>query len=114
AGQHAAAVAARLGMSTVLVHPFAAVLSAWGQTLARPERTAVRAIWRQLDEVVDQLPAVAEALRAGLGNGEADASVELRPVGTEHPLAVPLAPTRDELVAAFVAAHRRAFGFDRE
>ena len=41
AGQHAARVAALLDIDTVLFHPCAAVLCAWGQALATDEAQAI-------------------------------------------------------------------------
>lgn len=41
AGQYAVGVAERLGIDTVLVHPAASVLSAWGQALATEQRTTI-------------------------------------------------------------------------
>src|SRR5690606_3455606 len=46
AGQHAAAVAERLGVDTVLVHPLAAVLCAWGQLAATRGDSRRAPIWR--------------------------------------------------------------------
>ncbi|HEV8320965.1 MAG TPA: hydantoinase B/oxoprolinase family protein [Myxococcota bacterium] len=89
AGQHAAAVAARLGIDTVLVHPCASVLCAWGQALARPEETAVRALWRPLLDAWPALVAHWRALEAALpALGEVERTVELRHAGTDHALEV--------------------------
>lgn len=115
AGQHAAGVARRLGIRTVLVHPCASVLSAWGQALAPRQETAVRAIWAPLDsawpDVLASLEALADALPA---LGQTLKSVELRHVGTDHAVELPvLSDALDELVSAFVAEHRRRYGFDR-
>jgi len=142
AGQHAAPVAERLGIRTVLVHPYAGVLSAVGQALARREESAVAPLWRPLDPTPGgdgeatwrALEEAWTALRARLpALGEALYSVELRYAGTDHALEVQLPPRRrdaspaDEeraaprldgaaraaLVQGFRAAHRARFGFDR-
>ena len=81
-GQHACQVADALGMTQVLIHPFAGVLSAYGMGLAEQTamRTAFAEAYRQrfsflMPEnplVVEQqrqraeLTALVEALRAGL------------------------------------------------
>ncbi|MEQ1502612.1 MAG: hydantoinase B/oxoprolinase family protein [Myxococcota bacterium] len=111
--QHAAAVAEELGIDLVLVHPAAAVMCAWGQALARRERHAVAAVWAPFPAGWDRAIAAIDALYAGLpAGGERRATVELRHVGTELPLEVPATdPAAAE--AAFVAAHRARFGFDR-
>jgi len=112
AGQHAAEVASKLGITTVLVHPCAAVLCAWGQALARREETAVRAIWAPLDTA---WPAVEAAWRelSVADLGETIFSVELRHAGTDHALEI-VASSQQEARAGFIAEHRRRYGFDRD
>ena len=55
-----------MGIATVLVHPWASVLSAWGQTLARREESAVRSLWLPLNNGWSSLEAAWEELEAGL------------------------------------------------
>jgi 5-oxoprolinase (ATP-hydrolysing) len=60
AGQHAASVAQKLGMRTVLIHPCASVLSAWGQSLARLEAVGTADLHVELgdsriDEAIQRL-----------------------------------------------------------
>ena len=117
-GQHACLVADQLGMSTVLVHPFAGVLSALGIGLA--DQTALRqqAIERALDEesivaargIADRLAAEATAAVAAGGEVQRRVTAGLRYSGTDSALEVPFG---DEATmrAAFDAAHRRRFGF---
>jgi len=113
AGQHAAPVADRLGIATVLVHPCAGVLSAWGQCLARREEAAVAALWRPLPEAWSQLVACWESLEAGLpALGERERTAELRHRGTDHALEVAGA-TLGELRSAFARAHLQRYGFGR-
>lgn len=117
-GQHAAEVARRLGIRTVLIHPAASVLCAFGQSLARREESAVRALWlpvpAQLAEALEALDVLASALPA---LGEERRTLELRYCGTDHSLeiAVPAAAPAPwaTLAVAFEAAHRERFGFDR-
>jgi 5-oxoprolinase (ATP-hydrolysing) len=123
AGQHACRVASAAGMRRVLVHPLASVLSAFGIGVA--DRLAVpRASLR--------LPLTDEALAAArgrLGELERSAREELAPFGgdaqaleaahllevragdSETSLSVPAGP-KDEVLAAFHAAHLRRFGFE--
>jgi 5-oxoprolinase (ATP-hydrolysing) len=117
AGQHAAEVAARVGIRTVLVHPCASVLSAFGQALARREESASRPIWAPFPDALPQAFAALDALEAELpALGEVERTLELRHRGTDHALAVTVAagvPPAQELLDAFRAEHRRRYGFDR-
>ena len=97
-GQHACAVAARLGIGRVLVSPFASVLSAYGIGLA--EQRSIRQI-----AVERQLPFPTEG---GAGAGEKRAL--LRYQGSDTALAVAL-DSPEAMAAAFHAAHRARFGF---
>ena len=82
-GQHACAVAALLGVRTVLVPPDAGLLSAAGLGTARIERFAQRQVLRPLDEVdkalADLLAELAsEAAGAVAAEGIAEEDVEVR------------------------------------
>jgi 5-oxoprolinase (ATP-hydrolysing) len=117
-GQHAAEVARRLGIRTVLIHPAASVLCAFGQSLARREESAVRALWLPLPARFPEALAVLDELAAALPPlGEEHRSLELRYRGTDHSLeiAVSAAATASwsAVEASFQAAHRKRFGFDR-
>ena len=73
AGQHACLVADELGMQTVMIHPYAGVLSAYGMGLA--EQTAMRhqAIERALsDAVLDGIRGCADELAAAAVHSLAD------------------------------------------
>ena len=121
-GQHACLVADALGMTTVLLHPFAGVLSAYGMGLAdvrairqetvgallSPERDA------ELAARVEALGVAAEAALAGQGSSgdvvSRLARAEVKYAGTDTPLTVPFGPAV-EMHAAFQDQHRRRFGF---
>ena len=63
--QHACQVADLLGMSQVMIHPFASVLSAYGMGLADIRVMRQSSIERTLDgEIEDELLRLAEELRA--------------------------------------------------
>ncbi|MGM0574222.1 MAG: hydantoinase B/oxoprolinase family protein [Myxococcota bacterium] len=118
AGQHAAQVARRLGIRTVLVHPAASVLCAWGQALAHREESSLRPIWRPLPDAWDETVAALDDLEAALpALGAVIRSVELRHRGTDHAIDVRLpedAPRDLEpVLEAFARVHRRRYGFDR-
>ena len=117
AGQHAADVAARLGISTVLIHPCASVLSAFGQSLARREERVSRAIWGRLPDAWGKCIDVFARLCEELPNlGFLSYSAELRYLGTEHAIELPADPSPEGLAAilrAFKEQHTQRYGFDR-
>jgi 5-oxoprolinase (ATP-hydrolysing) len=103
AGQHAAAVAERVGIDVVLVHPLAGVLCALGQTLARREEVAHDAVWQRLSDV--DLHARFAALRARLPAwDDVTFEADLRRTGTDD--VVPIVWTPDVDLATFVARFR--------
>ncbi len=128
-GQHACLVADSLGMSTILLHPFAGVLSAYGMGLADVRAIREKQINAPLDAAAPALlddafaPLGVEA-RAEVLDQEVPAErislvrkVHLRYAGTDNPLPVDPADTVAAMTAAFEAAHRQRFGFiapDRE
>jgi 5-oxoprolinase (ATP-hydrolysing) len=123
-GQHACAVAERLGVDTVVVPRDASVLSADGLLRAAVERIAARQVLRPLDVAADDLPARwreldAEAVAAVVAEGEPAESVavvrrlaELRYVGQDATLDVerPADPSAAALKDAFRARYAEVFG----
>ncbi len=121
-GQHACAVADALGMTSILIHPHAGVLSAYGMGLA--DVTAMReaamevplgdGLGPDLRAALDRLDAAARAELTGQGvPGErirAARRVHLRYDGTDTALVVP-AGTPEEMTRAFEASYRRRFSF---
>lgn len=121
-GQHACLVADALGMTQVLLHPFAGVLSAYGMGLA--EVRAIRQMTVALslapaeDTVLDERIAdLTEAARGDLAAQGFDADAisvvaraEIKFAGSDTPLTVPFGPAAD-MAAAFEETHRRRFGF---
>ena len=124
-GQHACLVADALGMSRVLVHPLAGVLSAYGMGLADQSVMREQAVelpltathWPHLDA---QLQALAEqarvALQSQVGALGAGAAIEViqrvhvRYEGSDTALIVPHGPL-PEIVQQFEAAYRQRFAF---
>ena len=121
-GQHACLIADVLGMNTVLVHPFAGVLSAYGMGLADVRALRERTIEAPLSDglvprlvaELDELAAVAEAEVEAQGIGddrmETRRYVHLRYDGSDTALEVPYGPV-DEMVEAYQSAYRSRFGF---
>ncbi len=121
-GQHACRVADALGMTRIVLHPLAGVLSALGMGLADISATGERAVEEELDEalaerlipLLDELEAEAlgEIGRQGVqpSRRSATRTAHIRYRGTDTTLPVVLGTAAD-MAAAFEAAHRRRFGF---
>jgi len=124
-GQHACAVAALLGIDTVLIPADAGLLSAAGLGAAVIERFAVRQLLRPLGEVAGEIPSLlaelggeaAEAVAAeGVSRGEIAVRrrlVHLRFTGQEASLSVDWEPGID-LAAAFDRAYEALYGYRPE
>jgi 5-oxoprolinase (ATP-hydrolysing) len=125
-GQHACALAERLGVAQVLLHPLAGVLSAYGIGLSRQEALRSRALQlpldaaampelaRQRQALLAEASAALEAAGDGPGDrGAARLSLDLRLADGERALEVPWSgsETVAELRAAFGRSHQRRFGF---
>ncbi|KAJ1724675.1 hypothetical protein LPJ53_001103 [Coemansia erecta] len=123
-GQHACAVAARLGISRVFVHRLASVLSAHGLALAdvahEEQAAAAGEPWTAaahrttLGPRLAALEAAARERLAAQGYGDARTAVQrflrMRYEGTDAALMV-REPGDGHYAAAFVAMHRHEFGF---
>ncbi len=121
-GQHACAVADALGITRVLIHPLAGVLSAYGMGLADVTAMRERAVEApltarllpELDQVAGRLEAgaLAELTRQGIGPGRARPvrRAHLRYDGTDTALPVPLGGVAG-MTAAFEQAYRQHFSF---
>ena len=128
AGQHACAVARRLGIRTILLHPLAGLLSAYGIGLAERSWDGQRDAGREpLDARSGAAPAAALALlasspRTGAARSRpraCDATairtqrfLDLRYAGAETALAV-AEPAGGDWARAFAEAHRARFGYAR-
>jgi 5-oxoprolinase (ATP-hydrolysing) len=134
-GQHACAVADALGMTTVLMHPFSSLLSAYGMGLADIRATRQQAIEAPLakaalDELADigrglATQASAEVCSQGVPAEAVAVHVRahIRYAGTDTALVVNAGTlpgtgeaaawlaTANELKQSFEAAHRARFGF---
>ena len=120
-GQHACAVAERLGITRIVVPPDAALLSAAGLGHARVERIAVRQVLEplaetgpRLAELVAELASEARRELARAGVAEADCTirrrlVQLRFVGQDATLEVEWEPGAS-LQDLFRERHRELFG----
>ena len=122
-GQHACAVADALGMSKVLIHPLAGVLSAYGIGLADIVAMRERAVEAPLDAaLIAALPRDPPAARArrprprceaeGVPESRISAAhrVHLRYEGTDTAVIVPVGSLA-EMTAAFETEYARRFSF---
>jgi 5-oxoprolinase (ATP-hydrolysing) len=112
--QHACAVARLLGVRTVLVHPLAGVLSAFGVGVADIRRFAERSIQATLpdpglDRVFEELERRPreEAAAEGAGRVRVRRLLDLRYVGQDHAISVEAGP---DARARFEETHRRLYG----
>ena len=122
AGQHACLVADELGMTSVFIHPFAGVLSAYGMGLADQTVMREQAVETHFSpHALHELTALADLLAteavgelreqgADLSRVSVFRRLHLRYAGTDSALPVDLAPV-ESATAAFTAAHRARFGF---
>ncbi len=127
-GQHACLVADALGMTTILVHPFSGLLSAYGMGLADIRATRQQAVEAAFDEAGraaigktgDNLGSDAAAEVAGQGVAaetiETFLRAHIRYAGTDTALEIEAGSpgriaTLDALRDAFQRAHRQRFGF---
>ena len=118
AGQHACAVAAALGLGTVLIHPQASVLSALGIGLA--DHRAVRLMHANVPLTHDALTSLRAASQPvadelietmdDVGRARVERRLALRLAGSDTTLDVADGPL-DEVVAEFQSRHSARFGF---
>ena len=121
-GQHACLVADALGMTRVLVHPLAGVLSAYGMGLAdqnvmREQAVEAKLAEAQLPAITATLKALAEAAQTELARQEvAQGAVQLHQrvhvkyEGTDTALIVPFGDILS-MAIAFESAYHQRFAF---
>jgi 5-oxoprolinase (ATP-hydrolysing) len=120
-GQHACLVAEALEMNTVIIHPMAGVLSAFGIGLARARITHIQTVECPLS--ADQWQTITAALETVRANAirelQANSSVQkaasrahlhVKAPGSDTALSIPIGPL-EQVLQAFTTAHRARFGF---
>ena len=121
-GQHACAVATRLGMKTIFLHPLAGVLSAYGMGLASQKTEQQKLIDRDLSTL--QRTDIDRAVQILVGENDShlnkqgipigdithDAKVHLRYQGTNTLIEVVVASI-EQMKTEFHEKHRQRFGF---
>jgi 5-oxoprolinase (ATP-hydrolysing) len=111
-GQHACLVADALGIGTVMIHPLAGVLSAYGMGLADRVELRQRSLaGGDLDAVLAELEteAVAALAAQGVEGPQVRHRAALRYDGSDSALEVMVS---DHMRADFEAAHKLRFGFE--
>ena len=122
-GQHACAIARALGMSTVIVHKYAGILSAFGMALAdvvheEQVPSAFTYSEQALSEMSNTLEELKEKCRVALkAQGFSQAQIGLEPFlhmryqGTDCALMVSAAEGDGDFLQAFLHRYRTEFGF---
>lgn len=112
---HACALAVQLGMRTVLVPPFAGVLSALGLAIAAEQHEGITSVMQQAGAMdAAAISALCDSLVARVGSGERRAWwVRARYAGQGHEIEVPMEPRDDGIRVGerFAASHQMRFGF---
>jgi N-methylhydantoinase A len=118
---HACALADHLGMRTVLVPPFAGVLSALGLAIAPERRDALASVLRRAHALsaADTRELGARLVSRAGGDGSVGSEqrwLRARYVGQGHELEIPFAPGEEgaQLVERFAAEHEKRMGFALE
>ncbi|WP_434050857.1 MAG: hydantoinase B/oxoprolinase family protein [Roseibium sp.] len=121
-GQTGCRVADSLGMTTVILHPFSGILSAYGMGLADIRADRQKAVVKTLtedllaelaalrNELASQTEAELERQAVPAAARRSTATAHLRYDGTDTPLPVLLDGVA-EMRAAFEDAHKKQFGF---
>jgi 5-oxoprolinase (ATP-hydrolysing) len=113
-GQHACAVADAVGVETILLHPLAGVLSAWGIGLADVRAVAEETVEEKLEDARSlNRRAQVLALRAAemlKGDVKTIITANLKYDGADSTLPIAFADIA-ALKPAFEAEHRKRFGF---
>ena len=123
-GQHACLVADALGMTTVMLHPLAGVLSAYGMGLADVRALGQETVAVPLEDapvaaLTDRIEALTHAALTNLsGQGPDDvvstvARAEIKYAGSDTALIVPFGPA-ETMRSDFQTLHRQRFGFVAE
>ncbi|HEY8793341.1 MAG TPA: hydantoinase/oxoprolinase family protein [Gemmatimonadaceae bacterium] len=120
---HACALADHLGIRTVLVPPFAGVLSALGLAIAPERRDALASVMRRAHALTAADTRELDALLAARAGGRSVAALgatqrwlRARYVGQGHELEIPFAPGEEgaSLIMRFAVEHEKRMGFTLE
>ena len=122
AAQHACAIARILGIETIIIHPLAGLLSAYGIAAADQLRYGVKSVVAPLNEKLyatlqTQFDTLSQPLLKELTEGdisedriEVNHYLDLRPLGTDSFLSIPLMPFA-RIADSFADVHEQHYGF---
>lgn len=122
-GQHATAIARDLGIKRVLIHRFSSILSAYGMALAdvvvelqEPESTVYNeSSAERIEKRASQLKqrAAQQLAKEGFGENsiEHEVFLNMRYKGSDTSLMISASDASGDFANAFVARHKREFGF---
>jgi N-methylhydantoinase A len=115
---HAAAIAAELGMETLLCPRAGGVLSALGLLSSERRRDTARTVMLHgpaltAERIAEEVEALRDAIGAGLAEARVEPVYEMRYRGQAFELPVPGGPRPDpaELAEAFAAEHERRYSY---
>ncbi|MBT4865927.1 MAG: hydantoinase, partial [Planctomycetaceae bacterium] len=124
--QHACAIAEAIGIKTVLVHPFAGILSAYGIGLADVRRFGQQSVLKpysaetlqEIEPLFEELEsnALAEVQAEGIADeniGQPLRSLDMRYQGVETTINVPYGDDADS-AAQYQQMHQRLYGYVHE
>jgi 5-oxoprolinase (ATP-hydrolysing) len=115
-GQHACAVADAVGVETILLHPLAGLLSAWGMGLADVRAVHETSVETPLDRAdlaalrEQMLQRIACSFDPGTGAVDVDFTANLKYDGADFALPIGYGPL-SQLKLSFEAEHKKRFGF---
>ena len=121
-GQHACLVADALGMTRIMIHPLAGVLSAYGMGLAETRMLKQTTVEAQLDDAsIGRLMSLASDLKRAAeaeieeqgvprARTRAEQRVHVKYLGSDSAIEVDIG-TLEEMSERFTAAYRRRFAF---
>ena len=118
---HAVAIARELGIPRVVIPPAPSTFSAWGMLATDLRHDLVRTVLEPLEHTdaawasgrFEELQREIESILPGTGVPVAHRAADLRYLGQEHAVTVPLADLASwtDLHKQFDAAHERAYGY---
>jgi len=119
-GQHACAIARILGIRTIVIHPLASVMSAYGIGLSRPAYKSARTVLMRYDEdshihlkeIFDEIEnSIHDEYSLHGRSVSVLREIDLRPSGTDSSITVRYR-TFTETLNDFLYRYRKIYGFD--
>ncbi|MCH7732682.1 MAG: hydantoinase B/oxoprolinase family protein [Candidatus Marinimicrobia bacterium] len=124
AAQHACAIAKILGIRTIIIHPLAGLLSAYGIAMADHLQYAATSVIKKMDsqsfQILDkefsrlEQPLIEDLREKNIPKDQIVVSrfLDLRPMGTDSYLSIPFVQSIRELEQTFFSVYQQHYGFD--